>query len=105
MAKALIVHTAFPSAEQAVEAARILVAERLCACAQVIPGMESIFIWEGMLRHEQEVLVLLKTCEERWPALRDRLSELHPYTTPEIAAVPIELASFEYLAWLNEITG
>jgi periplasmic divalent cation tolerance protein len=105
MASALEVHTAFPSAEQAIAAARELVTERLCACAQVVPGVTSVYQWEGMLRHDQEALLLLKTTHEAWPALRDRLAELHPYDTPEIIALSVEHANYEYLVWLKEQVG
>ena len=105
MPPALEVHTAFPTEEQAIAAARTLVTEKLCACAQVVPGVTSVYIWEGMLRHDGEVLLLLKTTEAAWPALRDRLAALHPYETPEIIAVPIAHASYEYLVWLKEQTG
>lgn len=104
MAAALEVHTTFASADEAVQVARTLVAERLCACAQVIPGLTSIYTWEGMLRHETEVLVLMKTTPGAWPQLRDRLTELHPYETPEIIALPVENATFEYMAWVKEHT-
>jgi periplasmic divalent cation tolerance protein len=102
MAAALEIHTTFASEEDAVSVVRTLVSERLCACAQVLPGVTSVYYWEGMLRHEQEVLVLLKTTPEAWPALRDRLTELHTYETPEIVALPIEHTTFEYLAWMKE---
>lgn len=102
MAIALEVHSAFPTEEQAVAVARTLVSERLCACAQVVPGVTSIFIWEGMLRHDSEALLVLKTSHEAWPALRDRLAALHPYETPEILALSIEHANYEYLVWLKE---
>lgn len=104
MATILEVHTAFPDADQAIAAARTLVTEKLCACAQIVPGVTSIYIWEGMLRHDSEVLLLLKTTERAWPALRDRLAALHPYTTPEIIAVPIAHATYEYSVWLKEQT-
>jgi len=104
MAAALEVHTTFASHDEAVQAARTLVAERLCACAQVVPGLTSIYIWEGMLRHEEEVLVLLKTTPLAWPQLRDRLTELHSYETPEIIALPVENSTFEYLTWVKEQT-
>jgi periplasmic divalent cation tolerance protein len=99
---ALEVHSAFPSVDQATSVARTLVEERLCACAQIVPGVTSIFKWEGMLRHEAEALLLIKTTPAAWPALRDRLAELHPYETPEIVALPLEHATFEYLAWMKE---
>jgi periplasmic divalent cation tolerance protein len=100
----LEVRTTFASAEDALSAARKLVGERLAACAQIIPQVTSVYMWEEMLRHEQEVLLLLKTTESAWPALRDRLAGLHPYDTPEIIAVRIEHGSFDYMAWVAENT-
>lgn len=80
----------------------MLVEEQLAACAQVLPGVESIYMWEGMLRHDNEHLLTLKTTESRWPRLRDRLAELHPYDTPQITALPVAHASYEYGAWVRE---
>jgi len=104
MSQVLEVHTTFASAEDAVAAGRALVGEKLAACAQVVPGVTSIYVWQEMLRHESEVLLLLKTTETAWPQLRDRLAQLHPYDTPEIVAVRVEHGSFDYLAWILEST-
>jgi periplasmic divalent cation tolerance protein len=98
----LQVQTTLASEGDAVSLGRALVSERLAACAQVVPGLTSIFVWEEMLRHENEVLLLLKTTTEAWPALRDRLAELHPYDTPEIIALPIEHACYDYATWVRE---
>jgi periplasmic divalent cation tolerance protein len=105
MAALLEVRTTFPDIDKATEVARQLVSERLAACAQLVPGVTSIYRWEGMLRHDSEVLCLLKTGSERWIELRDRLTELHPYETPEILAVPVEHACIKYLTWVREATG
>jgi periplasmic divalent cation tolerance protein len=104
MAGVLEVHTTFASEGDAIAVARALVSERLAACAQVVPGVTSIYRWEGMLRHDEEVLLLLKTTLESWPALRDRLAELHPYDTPEIIALPVEHGGFSYISWVKENT-
>jgi periplasmic divalent cation tolerance protein len=96
------VQTTFASAEDAMQAARALVQERLAACCQIVPGLTSVYRWEGMLREEQEVLLLMKSTEQRWPELRDRLGELHPYDTPEIIATTLSHVSFEYMAWLKD---
>ncbi|MCC7478677.1 divalent-cation tolerance protein CutA [bacterium] len=102
MSTLLEVHSTFASADDATEVARKLVQERLCACAQIVPGVTSIYVWEEMLRHDEEVLLILKTTEGAWPALRDRLAELHPYDTPELIALPVQSASFDYSAWVRE---
>ena len=98
----LEVRTTFPDLDKAEEIARTLVSERLVACAQLVPGVTSIYRWEGMLRHDSEVLALFKTTSERWTELRDRLSELHPYDTPEILAVAVENGCFKYVSWVRE---
>jgi periplasmic divalent cation tolerance protein len=98
----LQVQTTFASADDALAAARALVEERLAACAQLLPGLTSVYRWEGMLRQEEEVLLLLKTTEQRWPELRDRLLDLHPYDTPELIATTVSHVGFEYLAWVKE---
>jgi periplasmic divalent cation tolerance protein len=102
MPQLILVQTTFASADDAVAAGRTLVAERLAACAQVLPAITSIYTWQDMLRHENEALLLLKTTEENWTGLRDRLAQLHPYDTPEIIALPVVHGSFDYLAWVRE---
>lgn len=102
MSALIQVQTTFASAEDATAVGRTLVSEQLAACAQVLPGVTSIYVWEEMLRHEQEALLLLKTSEATWPALRDRLSELHSYDTPEIIALPVAQASFDYATWVRD---
>ncbi len=100
----LQVLTTFASASDATEIGRKLVDEHLAACAQVVPGVTSIYRWEAMLRHDDEVLLVLKTTVATWPLLRDRLAELHPYATPELVAIPVAHASYDYLAWVQENT-
>jgi uncharacterized protein involved in tolerance to divalent cations len=101
MSALLEVQTGLGSHEDATRIGRRLVEERLAACAQVLPGVESVYRWEGMLRHDSEHMLTLKTTEAAWPRLRDRLIELHPYDTPQITAVAIAQASFEYAAWVR----
>lgn len=98
------VHTTLGSFKDAETIARKLVGEQLAACVQIVPGITSVYHWEEMLRHDEEVLLLIKTSAEAWPLLRDRLAEVHPYDTPEIIAVPVEHASYDYLAWVKENT-
>jgi periplasmic divalent cation tolerance protein len=104
MSKLLEVRTTFATSEDAERIARQLVSEKLAACAQIVPNVTSIYMWESMLRHDSEVLLLLKTTESSWPALRDRLAALHPYDTPELVAVPIENGAFNYINWVKENT-
>jgi len=101
----LVVLVTAPSAEKAGELGRTLVSERLAACANVIPGLRSIYWWEGKVQDEPEALILLKTTRGRFEALRDRVLALHPYQVPEVVALPIEAGSENYLKWIERETG
>ena len=101
MTDALIAFTAFANEEDASRVARVLVEERLVACANLLPGARSIYRWEGRTCDEREVVVLLKTRKQDWTALLSRLHELHPYETPELVAVRIAAGAPKYMAWLE----
>ena len=90
------------SAEEADRLARALVERRLAACVNVVPGVVSHYRWQGELQRDEERLLVIKTRAERIEALRDALSELHPYELPELVAFEISAGSPEYLKWLDE---
>lgn len=96
----LVVLVTAPTAEAAAELGRALVSERLAACANLVPGLRSIYWWEGKVQDEPEVLLLLKTTRARFEALRDRVLALHPYQVPEVVALPVEVGSAAYLEWI-----
>lgn len=100
----LEVRIAVPAAH-ADRIARLLVEERLAACAQVLPAMTSTFRWGGKVTTTEEHLVLAKTHRSRFDAILDRVGDAHPYETPEIIAVPIVEASAAYAAWLLHEVG
>jgi len=100
-----VVLVTMPTAERAAELARALVEERLAACGNVVPGLRSIYRWEGKVVDEPEVLLVLKTTAARFEALRDRVLALHPYQVPEVLALPVEAGSAAYLAWVGAETA
>ncbi len=102
--RALVVLVTAPSAEEAAELGRALVDERLAACATLVPAVRSIYRWEGKVQDAGEALLVLKTTRDRFEALRDRTIALHPYEVPEVIALPVELGSGPYLAWLARET-
>ncbi|HSN90860.1 MAG TPA: divalent-cation tolerance protein CutA [Anaeromyxobacteraceae bacterium] len=102
---ALVVLVTAPDAERAAAMARALVEERLAACGNVLPGIRSIYRWEGKVQDDGEALLLLKTTRARFEALRDRVLSLHPYQVPEVIAVPVEAGSAPYLAWIASETA
>lgn len=83
------------------ELARRLVEERLAACGNVIPGLVSVYWWEGSVERAEEALVVLKTTAEAVDALVDRAAELHPYDVPEILALPVDRGYGPYLQWVG----
>ncbi len=105
MTDVLVVLVTAPGPEEAARLARTLVEERLAACGNVLPGLRSIYRWEGKVRDEGEALLLLKTTRERFAALRDRILALHPYEVPEVLALPVEAGAERYLSWVGTETA
>jgi len=90
------------------EARRIgktLVHERLAACANIIPGVESLFFWENRFCIENEILVMMKTRCDLFETLKERVQSLHSYEVPEIIALPVTAGSEEYLGWVSDTTA
>lgn len=105
MTDAIVVLVTAPTPEKAAELARALVEERLAACGNVVPGLRSIYRWEGTVEDEAEALLLLKTSRARFEALRERVLALHPYAVPEVIALPVVAGSAPYLAWIAAETA
>lgn len=84
--------------------ATAVVEERLAACVNLVPGLISIYRWQGQVKREPECLLLIKTSTDRFEPLRQRLRALHPYDVPEILALPVRDGDPDYLTWLTENT-
>jgi uncharacterized protein involved in tolerance to divalent cations len=85
--------------------ASILVNERLAACVNVLPEMESIYRWKGQVETDFERQLIMKTTVARVAALRARVSELHDYDVPEFIVMPIAGGSDAYLNLIRESTA
>jgi periplasmic divalent cation tolerance protein len=105
MPQPLICLSTCPDAGTAAKIARALVEERLAACVNRVPGIPSIYRWEGRIHEDAEVLLVIKTTRERFDALHTRLVQLHPYEVPELVAVEITDGLPAYLAWLAHATA
>ncbi|MBX3699074.1 MAG: divalent-cation tolerance protein CutA [Dokdonella sp.] len=101
----LIVHCSCAADGSAAAIAATLVEERLAACVSVLPGMRSTFRWRGETHVDEEVLMLIKTTRDAYPALAARLLELHPYELPEIIAVDVSVAHAPYAEWVAHQVG
>jgi len=84
--------------------ARTLVEERLAACANMVPGVCTVYRWEGAVQEDDEVLLVFKTSDQRLLAFEERLMELHPYDVPACVALPPDRVAEPYLAWLQAAT-
>ena len=100
----VIVLTTLPSDFDSRGFGRALVEERLAACVNLLPAMESVYRWEGQIEHDTERQVIIKTSRERVVALWERIRELHPYETPEFMVLTIQDGSDAYLRWIGEST-
>ena len=94
-----------PDEATASRLARTLVEERLVACANLVPGIRSIYRWEGVVQDDSEWLLILKTRRDRSAELAARVSELHPYELPEVIALAAAGGSVPYLAWVAQESG
>ena len=100
--KILLALSTFPDAEAARRISNQLVAEKLAACANILPAVESIYRWKGNVENANETLVLFKLREDRQSAFQEKLRSLHPYEVPEIIFVPVSSGLPEYLRWVAE---
>jgi periplasmic divalent cation tolerance protein len=98
--RVVFVYTTYPSIVEAEQAGRELVQRRLCACVNILPGMVSLYWWEGAIERGEEVVMIIKTRAALAEAVREAVRQLHSYTTPAILVLPIESVDPNYNAWL-----
>jgi periplasmic divalent cation tolerance protein len=104
--EAAIVLVTFSSVEEARRVVNILVEERLAACANLFPGVESVYRWRGMVETCAEVAGILKTSAGCLDRLQARFMELHSYEVPEFLVLSPDAASEAYLNWiLSNVAG
>ena len=100
MERAVFVYTTYPSIVEAEAAGRVLVERRLCACINILPGMVSLYWWQGKIDRGDEVVMIIKTRATLAEAVRAEVRQMHSYTTPAILVLPIESVDPDYHAWI-----
>lgn len=103
--RAALIWCPFPDSDSAREVASLLVEEKLIACGNIIPAVESVFRWKGAVETAQEAGLLCKTDTVRLQNAIARLEALHPYETPAIMGWPVDAAPPATLGWLAEQLG
>ena len=101
---AVIVLTTWPASADPAAFATSLVEERLAACVNLLPEMESVYRWQGRVDRERERQVIIKTTMARLEALEQRIASLHPYEVPELLVLPVTGGAARYLEWITEST-
>ena len=93
-----------PDAEAAERIASAVVEEKAAACASIIPSLTSVYRWKGEICRSQELLLVMKTKRELFPALQTVILSHHPYELPEIVAFDITEGYHPYLEWIGAST-
>ena len=98
----LLALSTFPDAETARRISNELVTEKFAACANILPGVESIYRWKEKIGNGNETLVIFKLSADRQAAFQEKLRSVHPYEVPEIIFVQVAGGLPEYLRWVAE---
>jgi periplasmic divalent cation tolerance protein len=104
--KPILVMITVPSVQVGRQIAERLLEDRLAACVNIVPGMNSLYIWQEAINDDQEALLIVKSREDLFNAhLVPAVCSLHPYQVPEIIALPIQMGLQNYLDWIDETTA
>src|ERR1700731_936506 len=101
MTDKIIVLTTCTAKSDAERLARALVAGRLAACVNVVPYVRSFYHWKGEIESSEELLLIVKTSRDLFPALCAEIEKLHPYEVPELLALPVVAGADNYLSWFQ----
>jgi periplasmic divalent cation tolerance protein len=99
---AVVVLTTVGEEEQAISIAREIVARRQAACVNIVPGVRSIYRWQGKICTDGEFLLVIKTLEEEYDGIAATIHELHSYELPEILAFPVRRGDLRFFDWIAD---
>jgi periplasmic divalent cation tolerance protein len=100
MERAIFVYTTYPSIVEAEKAGRALIERKLAACVNILPGMVSLYRWEGAVERGEEAVMIIKTRASLAEPVCAAVKEAHSYTTPAILVIPLESVDAAYLDWM-----
>jgi periplasmic divalent cation tolerance protein len=101
----VLIYTTFPSQGEAEIAGRHMVEAKLAACVNILPGMVSIYPWQGKIETASEVVVLIKTAKARAGDVLDAVKRLHPYDVPARLVLPVAGGGADFLSWITAETS
>lgn len=102
MTDKVIIFVTVGNSKDATLLAKSLVEKRLAACVNLLPGITSWYWWEDKVTEDQEVLLMIKTARDQFPAVEKEVLRMHSYAVPEVVALPIVEGSNNYLNWIEE---
>lgn len=97
----LVVLTTLPTAVGARQMSKLLIQKKLAACVNILGPVQSFFWWQGKVDQAREYLLLIKTKASHFAPLRIFLEKHHPYSVPEIIALPLQKGNAPYLDWIK----
>jgi periplasmic divalent cation tolerance protein len=103
--KPVFIYSTFPTAESAEAAGGALVDQGLAACVNILPGMTSIYHWEGKRQRESEVVMIIKTTAALADGVITETRKMHPYTNPALVVLPLSGGSTDFVDWILEQTS
>ncbi len=98
----IIVICTSPSAKISIQIAEECIKKRIAACCNIVPGITSVYEWQGKIEKSDEQLLILKSTEENFKALENTINSLHPYDVPEIISLKISNGNEPYLKWIKQ---
>ena len=96
----MVVLCTFPDVEKARAVCAEIISEKFAACVNILPGVESIYVWEGKVQRDAEVLAIFKVKTEGFEKLEQAILSKHPYDTPEIVGIAADKVEKRYLNWV-----
>lgn len=103
--KVVLIYTTFPDTAAAETAGSSLVERGLAACVNILPGMTSIYVWQGRRHRDSEVVMIIKTRAGLADRVIEETRKLHPYDNPALVVLPLEGGSAPFLDWIRQQTG
>lgn len=100
----IVINCTVPSKKVAQSITKVLMKHKLAACVSMIENVKSVFSWDGEICQEKEVLLMIKTRRANYGKVKLVIEDMHPYSVPEIIALPVVDCSEDYLKWLVQET-
>ena len=106
MTEKILVLSNCGSEEEARRVARALVEARVAACVNIVPGIQSVYHWQGAIQEDPEWMLVIKSTRPMFDSLAAELRKIHSYQVPEVLAIPVIAGDQNYLDWMDrEISG